>query len=427
MNKLSVKEIKMLRQKLKLAIRDFKYDNLANFHGAPTTICEEECCPHGEPTFLTWHRLYTVNMEELLEEPLPYWDWTEDSQLPKLWEDIVVPFKKGATSSIDASGKEGIQPGHGDCPRGDKMFVRRAINIEYKNCDLTNRTRMALGTINFTLFQKDIENPHDMVHDFSHCEMKDLRTASYDPLFWLHHANVDRLFSFWQKVNQLREKDIQHEIFDDMNKPLDPFHRPEHNKVKMTLENSRAKDTFDYERTFCYNYDTLTFDNMTPEEFLKKENEHKNHISCSGTSEQCSAMLIEHNKRTIVGIIVPKKVASDVHTFEICQDKECIPGGSVSTFGYKEKEISGARVSKESHRVLYTEITELVRSKKWKAEKLEAHMTTNLVEGMPQPLVIVRSNEKEIVTLGPQQKREDYGDLLDFFYLVKGGGGPGEE
>lgn len=28
-----------------------------------------------------------------------------------------------------------------------------------------------------------------------------LPTASYDPLFWLHHANVDRIFAMWQRLN----------------------------------------------------------------------------------------------------------------------------------------------------------------------------------------------------------------------------------
>ena len=51
------------------------------------------CCPHNvsmpSPDFLPWHRLYMVQLEELLEPwladtnlGLPYWDWSQDTCLP---------------------------------------------------------------------------------------------------------------------------------------------------------------------------------------------------------------------------------------------------------------------------------------------------------------------------------------------------------
>ena len=288
--------------------------------------------------------------------------------------------------------------------------VSVVANIEFNTAELKNKTRNAFGTQSFKLFQRDLENPHDKVHDFAHCEMKDLLTASYDPIFWLHHNHIDRVFAFWQELNKLRKLEIGN--FDQMDQSLNPFYRPEYNKVKMTLENSQSQDVFDYENTFCYKYDTLTFDNMTPEEFLQKENEHNGKTSCSLTPARCSAIRIKNNKRTIVGIIMPQLVKSDVHTYEVCQERKCVPGGYVSTFGYKEPEDTEKRVSKKSHMILYDEITELVRSMKWTAEKMEAHMTSNLVTDMPQPLIIVRFNETEIVKLGSKHKREDYGDLL---------------
>ena len=133
MNKLSKEEVQRLRKKLKQSITDFKYDDLANYHGAPADICEgvDICCPHGASTFLPWHRLYMVNMEEMLEEALPYWDWTEDTQIPQLWEDIMVPFKNGATSTVDAGGEKGnvtgAGVGQGDCPPGQCCRKNRLV------------------------------------------------------------------------------------------------------------------------------------------------------------------------------------------------------------------------------------------------------------------------------------------------------------
>ena len=122
--------------------------------------------------------------------------------------------------------------------------------------------------------------------------MQDLLTAAYDPVFWLHHSYVDRQLAFWQEVNKLRKNEIG--SFDDMDKPLDPFNRSEYNQVQMTFDNSRPKDGLDYKNKFCYEYDTLLFDNMTPEEFLEKENAKLGAKSCVGSEEQCVAIMADN-------------------------------------------------------------------------------------------------------------------------------------
>ena len=293
---------------------------------------------------------------------------------------------------------------------GDINFVRRAKNVEFNTAGLKNKTRRSFGTNSFKLFNRDVENPHDEVHDYAHCEMRDLLTASYDPIFWLHHNNIDRVFSFWQELNILRKNTIGN--FPDMDKSMDPFHRSEYNNVKMTLDNSLAKEVFDYKTTFCYRYDTLTFDNLTPKEFLKEENKQADK-PCALTPGRCSAQRIKHNRRTIVGVIMPNGIKSEFHTYEICHEKVCVPGGTVATFGYKEQKDTAKTVSKKTHRVMYDEITELVVSLKWTPFKISAHMTSNFVKDIPQPLVIIRQDVKEMIMLGPEMNREDYGDLIE--------------
>ena len=39
-----------------------------------------------------------AQMEEELGEALPYWDWTEDKEVPDLWEEIKAPMKPPVTS-----------------------------------------------------------------------------------------------------------------------------------------------------------------------------------------------------------------------------------------------------------------------------------------------------------------------------------------
>ncbi len=48
-----------------------------------------------------------------------------------------------------------------------------------------------------------IENVHNLVHNAvgGHGHMTDTAVAAFDPIFWLHHTNIDRLFAMWQAIN----------------------------------------------------------------------------------------------------------------------------------------------------------------------------------------------------------------------------------
>ena len=91
MASLSNEEQQRLAAALTRLIDSGKFVNLSNFHGYPPNVCpdlrQQVCCPHNGPTFLPWHRLFMVQMEEELGEALPYWDWTEDAELPRFWSE----------------------------------------------------------------------------------------------------------------------------------------------------------------------------------------------------------------------------------------------------------------------------------------------------------------------------------------------------
>jgi len=42
---------------------------------------------------------------------------------------------------------------------------------------------------------------HDQVHVWVGGTMGRIPTAPADPMFWMHHANIDRIWSLWQKQN----------------------------------------------------------------------------------------------------------------------------------------------------------------------------------------------------------------------------------
>ena len=81
-----------------------KFD-LGLTHGNPKTRYDDfvyshmEGTPyyHGTPQFLPWHRYFLVLFDKALKDecnysgPLPYWDWTADSEAPEqstIWPDL---------------------------------------------------------------------------------------------------------------------------------------------------------------------------------------------------------------------------------------------------------------------------------------------------------------------------------------------------
>ena len=378
-----------------------------------------------------------VNFEEMLDEAVPYWDWTEDTEKPKLWQNIRVPFKEGARSAISIDGKQAESSLWNEtdpnsflntpsCPPGDPSVVRRAENVTWNTAYLKDLVRNAFLEEEYTKYNDILINPHNLVHINAGCEMEATATASYDPIFWLNHAYVDRQLAFWEELNKLRGTEIG--TFDEMDKKLAPFDNEKYNNVSMTMDNSQSQNVFDYKEKFCYEYDDLTFDGKTPKEFLGMDNDAyflQNHQpTCPPPPPGMLADCPEVKIKILVGVIMPQYVASNIHTYKICLDKKCVPGYPIVTFGSVRQQnnpklSAKGVISKKSHSILYSDVTEIVNSQDWDPDKIRAEMTSNLVKGIPQPLVVVRDikSKTDKVTLGPQQRPKDYGDLLDGYIV----------
>merc|ERR1711988_458456 len=154
------------------------------------------CCDHNDRPrclFLAWHRPYLKQFELGLQtgglrtsQGLPYWDWTEGEgvvRLPDLatteptWRDGEVPFGNLTTRA---------QP------------VITASSLRTK-------VRTALCQRNYLDFEEQIDEPHNEVHSLVvGGSMGNLVTAAYDPIFYLHHSNVDRYYAYWQALQELR-------------------------------------------------------------------------------------------------------------------------------------------------------------------------------------------------------------------------------
>ncbi|KAK7415280.1 hypothetical protein QQX98_006029 [Neonectria punicea] len=209
-------------------------------------------CPHGERLFLTWHRPYVVLYEQVLvatakrlanEYPqryrsqyveaaetlrAPFWDWAS-SDIP----DAMVPSKMAVNVPSGSALRE-IQV---ENPLSGYKFPAGALNGTYGSFDSENRARIYrcpspksfpnsanelladrpykrwvydafTHTNTFDEFSStgnggtSLEQIHSGIHWDGACGGQFLAAdfSSFDPLFMLHHCNVDRLWAYWQAM-----------------------------------------------------------------------------------------------------------------------------------------------------------------------------------------------------------------------------------
>jgi tyrosinase len=170
-------------------------------------------CHHGDLEFLHWHRHYIRFFEKicakLSDNPdfaLAYWNWSENSgripapffDRPELnvehWNDPGKYVGK-VWGPIDTVGRRGLDKTHGlidDPIRGGAFTLETVNGIK--------------GLPSMDLFRPALEGqPHNNAHVVAGAT-KSGKTghigdglSPLDPIFWLHHCMVDRVWAEWQK------------------------------------------------------------------------------------------------------------------------------------------------------------------------------------------------------------------------------------
>lgn len=155
---------------------------------------------HGAPGFLPWHRAYLLDLERELQaiDPgvaMPYWRF--DRPAPKLFS----PDFLGVSDSLGTVRLSPTNPLQFWTTNGIQGINRRpffntstgsAIDV------LTEAQTLALGN-SYAAFLAMEGNPHAFAHTSFGGFISSIDTAARDPLFFLLHTNVDRLWAKWQR------------------------------------------------------------------------------------------------------------------------------------------------------------------------------------------------------------------------------------
>jgi tyrosinase len=188
-------------------------------HATPSNVSSNfRNAAHRGPVFLPWHREYLRRFELELQRidssvTLPYWDWTVDNlTTSSIWNSDFMGGNGRVGDNKVMSGPfahdSGNWPLSIDGPYLRRQFMantnRLPTDIEVTNCLTITPydTSPWTGSSNPS-FRNTLEGwigsgmIHNRVHMWVGGSMT-LGSSPNDPIFFLHHCNIDRIWAQWQ-------------------------------------------------------------------------------------------------------------------------------------------------------------------------------------------------------------------------------------
>lgn len=224
--------------------------------------------------FPHWHRLYMLQVEDALVTRgspigLPYWDWTKPLKaLPALVTDesYTDPHTSATFTNPFLNGYIVVEKQNTTRDVIDDLFQQPEFG---DHTHLFDVVLLALEQDNYCDFEVQFEVAHNLPHilvgNQEPFSMATLHYTAYDPLFYLHHSNVDRLWATWVALQRHRGKSHrEHCAWSVIETPLKPFsfESPLNNNLK-TQKYAVPSDVYDYENELHYTYDSLEFGGMS--------------------------------------------------------------------------------------------------------------------------------------------------------------------
>lgn len=232
-------------------------------------------CQHGSWYFLPWHRMYLGYFEQivaatvvLLGGPagwsLPYWNYSDEGNV----EARRIPLAFHAELLPDGSPNPLRVPQRVPAANSGDT-IADDVDVDVVDClDETAFVGTAFGdTTGFggpqTAFNHSGNTPPGKLEKTPHGDihvavggsfplptgfMSRFNTAGLDPLFWLHHANLDRLWTVWNKRKPTNANPTQRQWLDE---PRFHFHDASGSAVVMTSGEVADSET----SSFGYRYE----------------------------------------------------------------------------------------------------------------------------------------------------------------------------
>jgi hypothetical protein len=209
---------------------------------------------HGTPGFFVWHRRFIRYFEQALQKidssiMLPWWDWTKDSQAPEQSQIF-------ANSNMGPNGGSGsggcintgtfagwkVQSANSGCTAryfSNGQTIPAWTSPEVVDNYLNQNTR-------YDGFRQQLESSiHALVHvgiGGNNGDMSFMYSTN-DPIFWIHHGMIDRMYWEWQQRHPSAANDF----------PTNPA------TTNLAMYGIPVNTVFDTTSSdYCYNYPRWT-------------------------------------------------------------------------------------------------------------------------------------------------------------------------
>ena len=221
--------------------------------------------------FLAWHRLYVYHLEKIVRKlsgkqdfALPYWNYV--SLNPGQPQQLIMPELFWSPANIS---KNSLYT----AARMSSLNQGKPLDA-YASNYLLKDAKVASQDNDYATFNTDLNNGiHDYMHGYiggsdgspppntinqqmfneidqfkSNGLMGNISSAAFDPIFWMHHGNIDRLFQQW--TDSIRGQKIT--MQDLMSVPDWPYDFFDENGKKVTYTKQQV---FDILYNLDYRYD----------------------------------------------------------------------------------------------------------------------------------------------------------------------------
>lgn len=191
---------------------------------------------HSRSCFLPWHRLYLLDLERKLQSidpsvSLPYWRF--DKAAPNVFTldfmgqpDSAGIVQFSSTNPLVNWRLTVFGEGSGRISRVPRFDTATEPSLVQRDEEAT----INLGTTgsgrfertNFENFERMEGDPHGAAHVSFNGQISDIGRAPADPLFFMLHCNVDRLWAKWQWMKDRFEPDDAEAYYKQGSGPVNP-------------------------------------------------------------------------------------------------------------------------------------------------------------------------------------------------------------
>jgi tyrosinase len=183
--------------------RGFQY--LAGLHGVPGFYCwhNQQNWRNSQrlQLFPPWHRAYLYTWEMAMRDrvpdvTVPWWDWTlrppRQSGIPQIFADRLVGGQPNPLYNFRVN-----------LPNTNPPLLRNTARQPGAPADLPAQQDVddVLSLTDWSDFASALEDIHNAVHGWVGGDMGQIVSAAFDPIFWSHHAMIDRMWWLWQVKN----------------------------------------------------------------------------------------------------------------------------------------------------------------------------------------------------------------------------------